>query len=133
MGCQSSDFALIMFVRPPPTYHQTYFIAPNCEQFHQSLPPRCSSPSSWIAQSLPTQEQWLSNYPALVALAGTQIFWATEVGAAFSRLEKGYEGAVKEYYKRQIDQLNMLISLLIGKLSKDNRQKVMTICNIDVH
>ena len=76
----------------------------------------CSSPSSWIAQSLSRQEQWLSNYPSQVASAETHIFWATEVGAAFSRLEEGYEGAVKEYYKRQIDQLNMLISLLIGKL-----------------
>ena len=63
----------------------------------------CSSTSSWIAQSLTRQEQWLSNYHAQVALAETQIFLATEVGAAFSRLEEGYEGALKQYYKKQID------------------------------
>ena len=57
----------------------------------------CSSTSSWIAQSLTRQEQWLSNYHAQVALAETQIFLATEVGAAFSRLEEGYEGALKQY------------------------------------
>ena len=79
------------------------------------------------------REQWLFNYPAQVALAGTQIFWATEVGKAFSKLEEGYEGALKDYYKRQIGQLNMLITLLLGKLSKGDRQKVMTICTIDVH
>ena len=60
------------------------------------------------------------------SLAGTQIFWATEVGKAFSKLEEGYEGALKDYYKRQIGQLNMLITLLLGKLSKGDRQKVMT-------
>ena len=70
------------------------------------------------------REQWLFNYPAQVALAGTQIFWATEVGKAFSKLEEGYEGAMKDYYKRQIGQLNMLISLLLGQLSKGDRQKV---------
>ena len=79
------------------------------------------------------REQWLFQYPAQVALAGTQIFWATEVEKAFSKLEEGYEGALKDYYKRQIGQLNMLITLLLGKLSKGDRQKVMTICTIDVH
>ena len=39
MECQSSDFVLSMFVQPPPTYYQTYFIALDCEQFYQSLPP----------------------------------------------------------------------------------------------
>lgn len=33
----------------------------------------------------------------------------------------------------QISQLNSLISMLIGKLSKGDRQKIMTICTIDVH
>ena len=88
---------------------------------------------SMITYENSQREQWLFNYPAQVALAGTQIFWATEVGAAFSRLEEGYEGALKDYYKKQIGQLNMLISLLLGQLSKGDRQKVMTICTIDVH
>ena len=28
-----------MFDQPPPTYHQTYSIAPNCKEFYKSLPP----------------------------------------------------------------------------------------------
>ena len=88
---------------------------------------------SMITYENSQREQWLFDYPAQVALAGTQIFWATEVGAAFSKLEEGYEGAMKDYYKKQIGQLNMLISLLLGQLSKGDRQKVMTICTIDVH
>ena len=59
-----------------------------------------------------------------VALAGTQIFWTTEVNNAFHRLEEGYENALKDYYKKQISQLNALIVLLLGSLGKGDRQKV---------
>lgn len=37
-----------------------------------------------------------------VALTCTQIWWTTEVGVAFSRLEEGYENALKEYNKKQV-------------------------------
>ena len=79
------------------------------------------------------REKWLFYYPAQVSLAGTQIWWTSEVSSAFSRLEEGYENALKDYYKKQIGQLNNLITLLLGSLSKGDRQKVMTICTIDVH
>ena len=52
---------------------------------------------------------------------------------AFSRLEEGYETALKDYYKKQVSQLNTLINLLLGDLTKANRQRIMTICTIDVH
>ena len=39
---------------------------------------------------------------------------------------------MKKYYKKQIGQLNMLISLLLGQLSKGDR-KLMTICIIDLY
>lgn len=68
-----------------------------------------------------------------VALCGTQIWWTTEVNIAFSRLEEGYENALKDYNKKQIQQLNQLIVMLLSKLSKGDRQKIMTICTIDVH
>uniref|UniRef100_A0A8C5XER9 Dynein axonemal heavy chain 9 n=1 Tax=Microcebus murinus TaxID=30608 RepID=A0A8C5XER9_MICMU len=79
------------------------------------------------------REQWLFDYPAQVALTCTQIWWTTEVGIAFARLEEGYESALKDYYKKQVAQLRTLISMLIGQLSKGDRQKIMTICTIDVH
>lgn len=52
---------------------------------------------------------------------------------AFARLEEGYDNAMKEYYRKQVSQLNALISMLIGQLTPGDRQKVMTICTIDVH
>ncbi|XP_064890245.1 dynein axonemal heavy chain 17 isoform X3 [Columba livia] len=79
------------------------------------------------------REQWVFDYPAQVALTCTQIWWTTEVGMAFSKLEEGYENAIKDYNKKQITQLNTLISLLIGNLSAGDRMKIMTICTIDVH
>uniref|UniRef100_A0A8D1XQ40 AAA+ ATPase domain-containing protein n=1 Tax=Sus scrofa TaxID=9823 RepID=A0A8D1XQ40_PIG len=79
------------------------------------------------------REQWLFDYPAQVALTCTQIWWTTEVGMAFARLEEGYENAMKDYYKKQVAQLKTLITLLLGQLCKGDRQKVMTICTIDVH
>ena len=56
-----------------------------------------------------------------------------KVGIAFNKLEEGYESAIKDYYKKQIAQLNNLITLLLGSLTKGDRQKIMTICTIDVH
>ncbi|KAK0086060.1 hypothetical protein PV325_003945 [Microctonus aethiopoides] len=79
------------------------------------------------------REQWLFDYPAQVSLCSTQIWWTTEVNLAFSRLEEGYDNALKDYLKKQILQLSTLITLLLGELSKQDRQKVMTICTIDVH
>ncbi|XP_020637559.3 dynein axonemal heavy chain 11 isoform X1 [Pogona vitticeps] len=79
------------------------------------------------------REQWLFDYPAQVALTGSQIWWTTDVGIAFNRLEEGFETALKDYHKKQIAQLNALISLLLGELTSSDRQKIMTICTIDVH
>lgn len=52
---------------------------------------------------------------------------------AFIRLEEGYENALKDYQRKQINQLNALINLLLGDLTAGERQKIMTICTIDVH
>ncbi|NXH39972.1 DYH17 protein, partial [Dicaeum eximium] len=79
------------------------------------------------------REEWVFDYPAQVALTGTQIAWTSEVGVAFASLEKGYENALKDYNKKQIARLNALISLLLGNLSPGDRMKIMTICTIDVH
>ncbi|KAG7325031.1 hypothetical protein KOW79_011347 [Hemibagrus wyckioides] len=79
------------------------------------------------------REHWLFDHPAQVALAATQIWWTSEVGNALARLEMGYETAMKDYFKKQVLQLNVLITLLLGELTKGDRQKIMTICTIDVH
>lgn len=86
-----------------------------------------------IAYDEKPREQWLYDWPAQVALCGTQIWWTTEVNLAFARLEEGYENALKDYQRKQIHQLFSLIALLLGDLTPGDRQKIMTICTIDVH
>lgn len=79
------------------------------------------------------RELWVQDYPAQNALCGTQIWWTAEVNQAFTKLEDGYENALKDYQRKQVNQLNTLIGLLIGPMSNQERQKIMTICTIDVH
>ncbi|XP_078230912.1 dynein axonemal heavy chain 17 isoform X3 [Callithrix jacchus] len=90
-------------------------------------------PEAVVTYEEKPREQWILDYPAQVALTCTQIWWTTEVGLAFARLEEGYENAIKDYNKKQISQLNVLITLLIGNLNAGDRMKIMTICTIDVH
>ncbi|XP_078250276.1 dynein axonemal heavy chain 11-like [Pogona vitticeps] len=79
------------------------------------------------------RDQWLFEYPAQVALTSSQIWWVTDVRIAFGRLEEGFETALKDYNRKQIAQLNALINMLLGELTPGDRQKIMTICTIDVH
>ncbi|XP_018352750.1 PREDICTED: dynein heavy chain 9, axonemal-like [Trachymyrmex septentrionalis] len=79
------------------------------------------------------RELWILDYEAQPALCGTQIWWTFEVNIAFARLEEGFENALKDYQKKHIGQLNTLIAILRGELNENDRQKIMTICTIDVH
>ncbi|KAJ8713922.1 hypothetical protein PYW08_007542 [Mythimna loreyi] len=79
------------------------------------------------------RDEWVFDWPAQPALVGTQIWWTTETNQAFEKLEEGYENALKDYQKKQISQLSALITLLLGDLTAGDRQKIMTICTIDVH
>uniref|UniRef100_A0A667ZXX0 Dynein, axonemal, heavy polypeptide 9 like n=1 Tax=Myripristis murdjan TaxID=586833 RepID=A0A667ZXX0_9TELE len=79
------------------------------------------------------RDQWLFDYPAQVGLTGSQVWWATDVGIAFERVEEGFENALKDYNRKQITQLNSLIHMLLGDLTPGDRQKIMTVCTIDVH
>lgn len=58
------------------------------------------------------RDQWLFDFPAQVALCGTQIWWTTEVNIAFSRLEEGYENALKDYNKKQVTFIYIQLVIL---------------------
>lgn len=79
------------------------------------------------------REEWVFDWPAQPALCTTQILWTEEVNIAFAKLEEGYENSMRDYQKKQIMQLSSLIELLLGDLTPGDRQKIMTICTIDVH
>lgn len=48
------------------------------------------------------RDLWIFDFPAQVALTSSQIWWTTDVGIAFSRLEEGYETALKDFHKKQV-------------------------------
>ena len=77
----------------------------------------------WLTDSVTayeerSREQWILDFPAQIALTGSQIWWTVEVNMAFGKLEEGFENALKDYYKKQVNQLNALIVMLLGDLSK---------------
>jgi dynein heavy chain, axonemal len=99
---------------------------------------QCRTVLHWLTSAVLTYEEksrenWIMEYAAQIALTGSQIWWTTEINATFLKLEEGFENALKDYYKKQVGQLNSLITMLLGDLSKGDRQKIMTICTIDVH
>lgn len=59
--------------------------------------------------------------------------WTTDVNGAFARMEEGFSNALREYNKKQISQLNTLINLLLGHLNDQDREKITTLCLIDLH
>ncbi|CAF1186132.1 unnamed protein product [Adineta steineri] len=79
------------------------------------------------------RELWVQDYPAQIALTGSQVYWTMEVNSAFARIEEGYENGLKDYYKKAVGQLNALIEMLLTDISPLERQKIETICTIDVH
>jgi len=86
-----------------------------------------------LAYELKPRDVWVFDWPAQPALCTTQIWWTTETNVAFLKLEEGYENSLRDYQKKQISQLSSLIERLLSDLSVGDRQKIMTICTIDVH
>lgn len=49
-----------------------------------------------------SREQWILDFPAQVALTGSQIWWTNDMELVFKRLEEGFESALKDYNKKQV-------------------------------
>jgi dynein heavy chain len=87
------------------------------------LDKQCETIHHWMTDAVvayeeKSREQWIMDFPGQIALTGSQIWWTTEVNMAFAKLEEGFENALKDYYKKQVAQLNSLITMLLGDLSK---------------
>lgn len=80
-----------------------------------------------------SREEWLFDYSAQIVLTASQIWWTNEVNGTFLRIEEGFSNALREYNKKQIIQLNALINLLLSQLNNQDRQKITTLCLIDLH
>ncbi|RAW32452.1 Dynein beta chain, flagellar outer arm, partial [Phytophthora cactorum] len=76
---------------------------------------------------------WVFDYPAQVALLGSQIVWTEEVELALEEFENGTEDAIKKYFDVSTVRLEELIKLVQGQLGALNRQKIITLITVDVH
>ncbi|CAF3576543.1 unnamed protein product [Rotaria sordida] len=98
----------------------------------------CETIRNWLRIAVTTyedksREEWIFDYPAQIILTASQIWWTTDVNATFARMEEGFSNALREYNKKQIVQLNTLINLLLGYLNDQDREKITTLCLIDLH
>jgi dynein heavy chain len=87
------------------------------------LDKQCETIHHWMTDAVvayeeKSREQWILEFPGQIALTGSQIWWTSEVNMAFAKLEEGFENALKDYYKKQVAQLNSLITMLLADLSK---------------
>ncbi|CBZ53630.1 hypothetical protein NCLIV_034170 [Neospora caninum Liverpool] len=71
--------------------------------------------------------EWCLSWPGQVALTASQIFWTSEVAAAIS------DAQLPGYLDKCNDQLQGLVRLVRGSLTKLNRLTVTTLLTIDVH
>ena len=94
---------------------------------------RCKeSTEDWVGDQNP-REKWIDGYCAQLALLATQIVWTEDTNRAFEDLESGSESAMKDYLQVVKGRIIKLIARVRTDLSKEERDKVITIITIDVH
>lgn len=77
---------------------------------------------------------WILNYNAQVALVTVQITWTDDVHKSFDDMEGGMSNAMKDCFEGIKRRINLLISKVRNpSLSKEIRNKIITIITIDVH
>ena len=79
------------------------------------------------------RHMWLDDYPAQVALVGSQIYWTEETQAALEEHEAGAEDSLKHYLAVCNDRLSSLIGRVLGTLTPDQRTKIISLITLDVH
>lgn len=81
-----------------------------------------------------SRKEWLKSDPAQITLLVNNIIWSKAVEECFLKIQKnGDVNAMKNFLDESIKQLNELISMVQGDLSKPLRQKIMCLITIDTH
>uniref|UniRef100_H3DKJ5 Dynein axonemal heavy chain 7 n=1 Tax=Tetraodon nigroviridis TaxID=99883 RepID=H3DKJ5_TETNG len=84
---------------------------------------------STVAYAETERNQWVKEWPGQVVLCSSQVFWTLEVHEA---IREGTAG-LKMYYQKLQEQLNDIVEMVRGKLSKQTRTTLGALVTIDVH
>ena len=79
------------------------------------------------------RHEWCFDWSSQLGLVVNQIYWCSEVEAAFDKISEGDAGAMKKYSEQQMQQITDLIASTRRNLEKPQRQKVMNMITIDAH
>jgi len=80
-------------------------------------------------KSIP-REDWVIKYPGQVVLNASQVFWTSEVEES---LDTGGNAGLAEYLKVLYTQLDGLVKIVRGKMSKLTSKTMGALITIDVH
>lgn len=83
-------------------------------------------------KELPRPE-WILMYQGMICLAGSQIWWTSEVEEVFHRVKSGNKRAMKQFLEAQNKQIDDLVRKVRENLTPNDRLKFKTIATIDVH
>ncbi|KAM9098063.1 dynein heavy chain 12, axonemal isoform X1 [Sarcophilus harrisii] len=84
---------------------------------------------SWMAYPQSERKDWVREWPGQVVLCVSQMYWTIQTQETIS---SGPEGLRKYYDNLQL-QLNDIVNLVRGKLSKQTRITLGALVTIDVH
>ena len=85
-----------------------------------------------VAEDKPRHE-FMYDWPAQITCSALRIIYTEEVNIAFEQLEEGNENSLKEYNKKQVEQLTKCADLILTDMTPNNRLLTISVVTVDVH
>ena len=85
---------------------------------------------AWKVYPVEAREDWVCRWPGQVVLAVSQIYWTAEV---HNCVKSGHPRDLAKYHSKLEEQLNDIVGLVRGQLSRQARITLGALVVIDVH